>query len=224
MPGAFRQIADELNPDYVPEWVLEHRRPVPGYAIRLLSTFGPYRLPRLGLGIQLAGLIAMIAAFVAAAAREWVVAIGLFFLAVVVVVAGALMWQSYRMRHWLPTGAASTAPLTAPVRLPTSTWIWTVLAWVDLLGGTALWMWTLTSTSGHNLRAIMFGAAIFSLCAATSTALLLKQFDGISRQKITFLGMTASKCANVTLLVGLGFAVTLFLQLPFLQGSLLPDT
>ena len=82
MPSAFRQIADELNPDYVPQWALEHRRPVPGYAIRLSSTFGTYWLPRFGLGIQLAGSIAMIAAFVAAAAREWVVAIGLFFLAV----------------------------------------------------------------------------------------------------------------------------------------------
>jgi len=222
MPSAFRQIADELNPDYVPQWALEHRRPVPGYAIRLSSTFGTYWLPRFGLGIQLAGSIAMIAAFVAAAAREWVVAIGLFFLAVVVVIAGALMWQSYRMRHWLPTGAASTAPQTAPVTVPVSRWIWIVLALVDMLGGTAVWMWTLTS--GHSIRAIVLGAATFSLCAATSSALLLKQVDGISRQKITFLGMTANKFAVVTLLVGLGFALTLFLQLPFLQGSLLPGT
>jgi len=222
MPSAFRQIADELNPDYVPEWALEHRRPVPGYATRLLSTFGPYWLPRFGLTIQLVGSIAIIAALVAAAAREWAIAMGLFFLSVVVVLAGALMWQSYRMRHWLPTGAASTAPLTAPVRVPVSTWIWMVLAVVGVLGGTALWIWILTS--GHSIRAIVFGAATFSLCAATSSSVLLKQVDGISRQKITFLGMTRSRFAGVTLLVGLGFALTLFLQLPFLQGSLLPGT
>ena|SRR2546426_2039878 len=222
MPSAFRQIADELNPDYVPEWALEHRRPVPGYATRLLSTFGTYWLPRLGLTIQLIGSIAIIAAFVAAAAREWAVAMGLVFLSVVVVLAGALMWQSYRMRHWLPTGAGSTAPLTAPVRVPVGTWIWMVLALVDVLGGTALWIWILTS--GHSIRAIVFGAAIFSLCAATSSAVLVKQVDGISHQKITLLGMTGRRFADVTLLVGLGFALTLFVQLPFLQGSLLPGT
>src|SRR5438445_13642701 len=113
MPSAFRQIADELNPDYVPEWALEHRRPVPGYATRLLSTFGTYWLPRLGLTIQLVGSIAIIAAFVAAAAREWAVAIGLVFVSVVVVSAGALMWQSYWMGHALPNGSGSSSALRA---------------------------------------------------------------------------------------------------------------
>src|SRR2546425_13065687 len=114
MPSAFRQIADELNPDYVPEWALEHRRPVPGYATRLLSTFGTYWLPRLGLTIQLIGPIAIIAAFVAAAAREWAVAMGPVFLSVLVVLAGALLWQSIRLRRWMPTGPGSTAPPSGP--------------------------------------------------------------------------------------------------------------
>jgi hypothetical protein len=97
-----------------------------------------------------------------------------------------------------------------------------MLALVDVLGGIALWIWILTS--GHSIRAMMFGAATFSLCAGTSSAVLVKQVDGISRQKITFLGMTGRRFANVTLLIGLGFALTLFLQLPFLPGSLLPST
>jgi hypothetical protein len=97
-----------------------------------------------------------------------------------------------------------------------------ILALVDVVGGTALWIWILTS--GHSIRAIVFGAAIFSLCAATSSAVLVKQVDGISRQKITLLGMTGRRFADLTLLVGLGFALTLFVQLPFLQGSLLPGT
>ena len=55
MASAFRRIADELNPHYVPEWALQRRRPVPRYVAALLRVFGRYWLPRLGLALQLIG-------------------------------------------------------------------------------------------------------------------------------------------------------------------------
>ncbi len=222
MPSAFRQIADELNPDYVPEWALRRRRPVPGYATRLLSMFGIYWLPRVGLTIVLVALLAMVAAFVAAAARSWALAVVLFVLSVMLSIAGTTMWQSYRMRHWLSTGAGWGAPMTAAVRVPASTWIWMILGLVDALGGTVLLLWIVTSNAG--VRADVFGAGIYALCAGTACALLITQVDTISGQRIRFLGMTGRRAAIVVLMVGFAFALASFLQLPFLHGSLLPGT
>lgn len=222
MPSAFRQIADELNADYVPEWALSHRRPVPGYATRLLSTFGTYWLPRIGLTGVLVALLAMVAAFVAAAARLWATAIALFLLSLLLIVAGNVMWQSYRMRHWLATGAGSAAPLTPPVRVPVKRWIWMILGLLDLLAGTALLIWIVTSSAG--LRAIVFGVGIYSLCMGTSCAILIRQTDAIAGQKFSFVGMTGRRAAIGILLLGLGVAITSFLQLPFLRGGLVPGT
>jgi hypothetical protein len=220
MPSAFRQIADELNPNYVPEWAVSHRRPVPGYATRLLATFGTYWLPRIGLTAMAAGTFAMVAAFVAAAARSWVIAVALIVVSISLVVAGSVMWQSYRMRHWLPDGAGSSAPMTAAVRVPARKRIWMSLGLIDALAGTALFIWVVTSSPG--VRAMVFGAGIYALCTGTACAVLIRQLDAISGQKVRFMGMTGRRAAVVILLVGLGFAVTSFLQLPFFQGSLLP--
>jgi len=167
MTSAFRRIADELNPDYVPECALQRRRPVPRYVSALLKIFGDYWLPRLGLAVQLIGSLGVFITTIAFAAQEWVLAIVLGAVSTVTIVTGSVMWNSYRMRHWLPAGRGSGAPMAPP--LARSVWVWLLLAMIDLLTGTAVPLWLMTSN--RSVRNILLGAAILSLCAGSANAI-----------------------------------------------------
>ena len=211
MPSAFRRIADELNPDYVPEWALRRRRPVPRYVLALLGIFGDYWLPRLGLALQLIGSLGVFITIIVFAGRQWVLAILMGAIGTVIVVMGSVMWNSYRMRHWLPAGPGSAAPMAPPV--PRSVWIWSLLATVDTLTGTAVLLWL--TTSNRSMRNILLGAAIFSLCVGTASAMLITQVDRISPGALTLFGWSAKRSSVVILLVSTVVAATLFLQVPF---------
>src|SRR5437868_11790587 len=173
MTSAFRRIADELNPDFVPEWALQHRRAVPRYAATLLRIAGPYWLPRLGLVLQLIGLLGVFITVIPFAERQWVLAIALGAISTVTIVVGSVMWNSYRMRHWLPAGPGSGARLAPPIAR--AVWIWLSLATIDLLTGTAALLWLMTSNRG--IRSILLGAAIWSLCTGTANAIVITQVD-----------------------------------------------
>src|SRR5207302_2692612 len=143
MPSAFRRIADELNPDYVPEWALKRRRPVPRFAPALLRIFGLYWLPRLGLALLIAGSFGLIITMVVFAGRQWALAIVFGVISILTAVLSSMMWTSYRVRHWLPGGRGSAAPMAPPV--PRSVGIWLLLAMVDTLAGTGVMLWLITS-------------------------------------------------------------------------------
>ncbi len=211
MPSAFRRIADELNPDFVPEWDLQRRRPVPRYVSALLEIFGDYWLPRFGLALQLIGSLGVIITIVALADPQWVLAILIGVVSMVTIVMGSVMWTSYRMRHWLPSGPGSAAPMAPPV--PRSVWIWLLLSTIDLLIGLAVLLWL--TTSNRSIRNMLLGAAIFSLCAGTASAMQITQVDRISPGALTLFGWSAKRSSVVILLASAVFAATMFLQLPF---------
>jgi hypothetical protein len=211
MPSAFRRIADELNPKYVPEWAIRQRRPVPRYSSALLRVFGQYWLPRLGLGLQLAGSLELVSTMVAFVGRQWVLSIVLGAISILTIVVGSVMWNSYRIRHWLPAGSGSAAPMATPV--PRSFWVWLLLAMIDSLTGTAASLWLMTSNG--SIRNILLGAAILSLCAGTASAILITQVDRISPGGLTLFGWSAKRSSVVILLAAAVFAATMLLQLPF---------
>ena len=212
MGSAFRRIADELDPNHVPNWALRTRRPVPAYATMLLSIFGLRWLPRLGLGLVLAGTIGLVAGMVAFAARSWGTAVPIVLASLAGTVTGSLFWSSYRMRHWLPGGAGSDAPLAPSVER--RTWLWMWLAVAAAFGGCALMMW-LTFSSG-SARGVVFGAGIFSICAGSASAILIKYTERISPGSMKLLGRPAGQVSLIFLGAGILFGASLFLQLPFL--------
>src|SRR5438874_8535851 len=64
MPSAFRRIADEFDPSYVPDSARRGRRRVPSYTKVLLSLFGKWWVPRLGLSLVTAAALLEIAGII----------------------------------------------------------------------------------------------------------------------------------------------------------------
>ncbi len=216
MPNAFSRIADELDPAFVQDWASRYRRRVPSYAERLLAMFGPWWLPRLGLSLLLLGLVVEVASMIVfIASKSWVVATLTFFVGFLTTFAGSLMWTSYRVRHWLPGGAASSAPLAPPAarRL----WPWSLLAFVVTLGGIGLMMWLISADGSP--RAVALGAGLFMVCASTAAAAVVRQSDSISPGRMKFAGLPARRVSLAILIVGLVLAAALLAQAPFLPGS-----
>lgn len=218
MGSAFRRIADELDPNHVPDWALRNRRPVPGYVAKLLSIFGLRWLPRLGLGLVVAGTVGLVAGMVAFASRSWGIAVLIVFASMASTIIGSVFWTSYRMRHWLPDGAGSDAPSAPPIA--TTSWIWMGLAAGAALGGCALMIWL--TFSGRSTRDVVLGSAIISICAGSAGAALIKYRERISPGSVKVMGWPAGRISLVVLGVGVFFGATLLLQLPFLGGELHP--
>lgn len=215
MPSAFRRIAEELDPNYVPDWALRNRRRVPAYATRLLSIFGVRWLPRIGLVLVLAGAIGLVAGMVAFASRSWGISVLIVSASLANTIIGSLFWTSYRMRHWLPGGAGSEAPSAPPVAR--NTWIWMWLALGVVCGGCALTIWLMASS--RSARDVVLGAGIFSICAGSAGATLIKYTERISPGSVKLLGWPAGRISLIFLVVGVFFGATLFLPLPFLPGT-----
>jgi hypothetical protein len=218
MPSAFRRIADELDPNYVPDWALRNRRPVPVYVPKLLSIFGLRWLPRLGLGLVLAGTIGLVAGMVAFASRSWGIAVLIVLLSVGCTIGGSLFWTSYRMRHWLPGGAGANAPPAPPIG--SSAWVWMCLAVGAAFGGFAL-MIRLTF-SGRSVRDVVLGAAVLSICSGIAGAAVIKFTDRISPGSMKVMGWPAGRFSLIFLGVGVFIGATLLFQLPFLGTQLGP--
>lgn len=180
-----------------------------------MTVFGPWWLPRLALGLVGVALLIEIAGMTVFAAHSWLAGIVVFGAGVLISVAGTLMWGSYRMRHWLPDGVASGAPLASPVAL--STWAWAALAAIVCLAGIGLMLW-LMATNGSP-PAVFFGIGILSLSASASSATLISLVDRISPDAITVLGLPARRLSVVMLAGGLILAAGFLMQ-----AQLLPPT
>ena len=182
---------------------------------KLLSIFGLRWLPRLGLGLVLAGTVGLVAGMVAFASRSWGIAVLIVLASAASTIIGSLFWSSYRMRHWLPDGAGSAAP-SAPA-IARSTWIWMGLAAAAACGGCALMIWF--AFSGRSARDVVFGAAVFSICAGSAGAALIKYTERTSPGSIKVMGWPAGRISLIVLGVGVFFGATLLLQLPFLGSA-----
>lgn len=215
MPSAFRRIADELDPTFVPEWASHNRRPVPTYAKRLLALFGPWFLPRLGLSLIVIAAAAQIAAGIMFVARGFLPATLAFLAGVLASVVGSSMWSAYRMRHWIPGAAASTAPLAAPI--PRRVWVWMSLAVVVILGGLALMVWLIAADG--SARAVVTGIAIFMVCASVGASVLMKQSDAVSDETVTIAGLKRPQLGVLFLVGSVILAAMLFAQVPFLPAT-----
>jgi hypothetical protein len=215
VPSAFRRIADELDPNYVPEWALRGRRAVPSYAKLLLSLFGPWWLPRLGLSLVMAAVVLEVAGIIIFAARLLLAGIAVLGIGILTSVAGSVLWSAYRMRHWLPGAPASDAPLAPPT--PRSTWAWMLLAALAILGSIGLMMWLLASNG--SLRAIVLGFGIFMICSGTAGAVLIRQADSVSNGNLTFAGMRARRLSLVVFAGSIISGATLLAQTPLLPPS-----
>lgn len=215
LQDAFRRIADELDPDYVPEWARLGRRPVPGYARSLLSLFGRWLLPRLGLGLIVAGALLEVVGIIVFASRSWFPGTLVFGGGFLATVAGSLMWSAYRMRHWLPGGAASAAPLVPPI--PRRGWAWMVLAMLVVLGGLGVMMW-LMFVDG-SLRGIFLGMGIFIVCSGTAGTVLLRQSQTASIGQVSIAGLPPRRLALILLVSSLILGASLLAQAPLMPAS-----
>jgi hypothetical protein len=215
MFDALRRVADELDPDYVPDWALVARRPVPGFARRLLSIFGRWWLPRLGLGLVVGGIFIEVAAFLVLAGRAWMAGILMLAGGLLTAVAGSVMWTAYRMRHWLPDGRAAGVPLARPV--PASVWAWTCLALVLTVGGVGLMMWLIVANG--SARGIVVGVGLFTVCAGSAAALLLWMADSVSTGGIRYRGWSARRLSRAIFVVGLVLGAILMAQAPLLPAT-----
>ena len=213
--AAFRRIADELDPNHVPDWALRYRRPVPAYAAKLLSVFGLRWLPRIGLVLVLAGTAGLIAGMVAFAARAWVISGALVSVSLASTIVGSVFWTAYRMRHWLPGGAGSEAPSAPPVER--SMWLWMWLAAAAAWGGCALMLWLMVSSG--TARGALLGAGIFFICAGSASATFIKYTDRISPGRVKLLGWPAGRVSLIFLGAGVFLGATLLLQVPFLTDQ-----
>ncbi len=214
-PGAFRRIANELDPNYVPESASQGRRPVPGYFRWLLEVFGVWWLPRVGLSLVVLGTIAEVSAMVIFAGRSYLLGILVFVLGVALGVGGSVMWGAYRARHWLPGHAASTAPLTP--RVPRGVWTWMTLAAVAVFGGLGVTMWLIAADGSP--RAVVAGFGFFLLCTGVAGAEMVKRADQVSTSHIRVFGFESSRLSRVFIAAGVFGAATLFVQ-----AALLPAT
>ncbi len=215
MPSAFRRIADELDSSYVPEWAHRGRRPVPSYAKVLLSRFGKWWLPRLGLSLVTAAALLEMAGIIIFAARSWLAGVLVFAAGILTSVAGSLMWSAYRMRHWLPGASASDAPLAPPT--PRRTWAWMLFAAVAVLAGLGLMMWLIVADGSP--RAIVVGGGMFMVCAGTGSAVLLRQAQAASNGELSIGGWSARRVSLVMFVTSLVLAAILLAQAPLLPAT-----
>jgi hypothetical protein len=92
-------------------------------------------------------------------------------------------------------------------------WLAVAAAW----GGCALMLWLMVSSG--TVRGVLLGTGIFSICAGSASATLIKYANRMSPGSVKLLGWPAGRVSLIFLGAGVIFGATLLLQVPFLTGQ-----